>query len=96
VEVGFPIGGKRARGYRRFLDHYLYEAYRHYELLAERLQAEAWYTVGAPVLGGICILVHKLLAKYTEELPRGQTHWRWKSGQNQAWHSIYVKLRARR
>jgi len=67
IEVDFPIGGKRARGYRRFLGQYLYGMRRHLELLAERLQAEAWYTVGDSLLGGAYIPVHKLLAQFAEE-----------------------------
>jgi len=68
IEVSFSIGGKRARGYRRFLGQYLYGIRRHFELLAERLQAEAWYTVGDSVLGGTYIPVHKLLARFAEEV----------------------------
>jgi len=67
LNVDFPIGGKRARGYKRFLGQYLYGMRRHFELLAERLQAEAWYTVGDSMLGGAYIPLHKLLAHFAEE-----------------------------
>ncbi|MGC8584335.1 MAG: DNA adenine methylase [Thermoproteus sp.] len=67
IEIGLEIGGKRARGYRRFLGQYLYYMSRHIQLLAERLEAEAWYTIGDSYLGGAYVPVHKMLAKIAEE-----------------------------
>ena len=60
------IGGSRSRGFRRFLAQYLWAMNRHFELLAERLEWEAWYTVGDSVLGGGYIPTHELLAKLAE------------------------------
>jgi len=60
-------GGKRARGYQRFLSQYLYYMRQHINILAQGLEAEAWYTVGDSVLGGVYIPVHEILARFGEE-----------------------------
>ena len=67
LAVGFPIGGSRAAGYRRFLGQYLYYMRRHLELVAGALVGEAWYTIGDSVLGGAYIPVHELLAGFAGE-----------------------------
>ncbi len=56
------IGGKRARGYRRFLLQYLHGMEKHLQLLADALEWEAWYTIGDSILGGTYIPVHEMLA----------------------------------
>jgi len=60
-------GGKRARGYQRFLSQYLYYMRRHIDMLAQRLEAEAWYTIGDSVLGDVYVPLHEILAKFGEE-----------------------------
>ena len=62
-ELAEKIKGSRARGYRRFLLQYFYSMDKHFELLSERLEWEAWYTVGDSILGGTYIPVHEALAK---------------------------------
>ena len=57
------IGGSRKTGFRRFLAQYLWAMNKHLELIAERLEWEAWYTIGDSVLGGGYIPTHELLAK---------------------------------
>ena len=66
-ELVSQVGGKRARGYRRFLLQYFYAMERHLELLAERLEWQAWYTIGDSFLGGAYIPVHTVLARLAEE-----------------------------
>jgi len=61
------IRGKRRRGYVKFLRQYFYAMRRHFKLLAERLEWEAWYTIGDSVLGGAYVPTHKILAKFAEE-----------------------------
>jgi len=56
------IRGKRAKGYRRFLLQYFYTMERHIELLAERLEGIAWYTIGDSILGGVYIPTHRIIA----------------------------------
>lgn len=63
VEIDLPIAGKRARGYKRFLSQYIYYMSAHIELLAERLEVEAWYTMGDSVLGGAYVPTHEIIAK---------------------------------
>ncbi|KSW12183.1 hypothetical protein CF15_05330 [Pyrodictium occultum] len=60
------IGGRRARGYRRFLLQYLHSMERHLALLAEALEWQAWYTIGDSILGGAYIPTHRLLARAAE------------------------------
>jgi len=67
LPINIQPGGKRAKGYQRFLAQYLYYTRRHIELLAERLEDEAWYTIGDSVLGGVYVPVHEYLAKFGEE-----------------------------
>jgi len=61
------IGGSRAHGYRRFLLQYFHAMDKHFELLAERLEWQAWYTVGDSFLGGAYIPVHEALARLARE-----------------------------
>ncbi|HIQ24158.1 MAG TPA: hypothetical protein EYH50_03825 [Pyrodictium delaneyi] len=62
-ELATRIRGSRARGYRRFLLQYFHAMDRHLELLAERLEWQAWYTIGDSILGGAYIPVHEVLAR---------------------------------
>jgi len=62
------IRGSRAHGYRKFLTQYLYAMKRHFELLKERLEWEAWYTIGDSILGGAYIPTHEFLRKIAEEV----------------------------
>ena len=61
------VGGKRARGYRRFLLQYFRSMERHLELLSGRLEWQAWYTIGDSFLGGAYIPVHEVLKRLAEE-----------------------------
>ena len=61
------IGGSRSKGYRKFLMQYLYAMRNHLKLLAERLEWEAWYTIGDSILGGAYIPTHEFLAKFAKE-----------------------------
>ena len=40
---------------------------RHFELLAERLEWQAWYTIGDSILGGAYVPVHEALARLARE-----------------------------
>jgi len=62
-ELATRIRGSRARGYRRFLLQYFHAMDRHLELLAERLEWQAWYTIGDSILGGAYTPVHEVLAR---------------------------------
>lgn len=68
VKVDLSIGGRRAKGYRKFLGQYLYHMERHLELLASALEGEAWYTIGDSILGGAYVPTHRLLAISAEQL----------------------------
>ena len=60
------VKGSRARGYRRFLLQYFYAIEQHLGLLAERLEWEAWYTIGDSFLGGAYVPVHGALVRIAE------------------------------
>ena len=66
IGIDLPIAGKRARGYKRFLSQYIHYMTAHIELLAERLEVEAWYTIGDSVLGGAYVPTQKFVAEIAE------------------------------
>ena len=61
------VGGKRKKGYRRFLAQYFYAIDKHLQVLAERLEWEAWYTVGNSQLGGAEIQTQEIMAKLAQK-----------------------------
>ncbi|MCC6021388.1 MAG: site-specific DNA-methyltransferase [Thermoproteaceae archaeon] len=67
MPLNLEPGGRRARGYQRFLGQYFYYMRQHIRLLAQALEAEAWYTIGDSVLGGVYVPVHEILARFGEE-----------------------------
>ncbi len=62
------IGGKKARGYRKYLKQYFYYMKKHLELLYDKLEWEAWYTIGDSFLGNTYIPTHKLLKDIASEI----------------------------
>lgn len=61
------VGGKRKKGYRLFLAQYFYAIDKHLQVLAERLEWEAWYTVGNSQLGGAEIQTQEIMAKLAQK-----------------------------
>ncbi len=62
------MGPQYRKRYGRFLRQYFYYMYRHLDLLAERLDGIAWYTVGDSILGGVHVPTHRLLADHLRGL----------------------------
>ncbi len=62
------INGKKAKGYKKFVKQYFYYMRKHFQLLYDRLEWEAWYTIGDSILGGAYIPTHKLLKRIAEEI----------------------------
>jgi len=61
------IRGRRRKGYVKFLRQYFYAMRNHLNLLAERLEWEAWYTIGDSMLGGAYVPTHEILAKFAKD-----------------------------
>ena len=62
------INGKKAKGYKKFVKQYFYYMRKHFQLLHDRLEWEAWYTIGDSILGGAYLPTHKLLKRIAEEI----------------------------
>lgn len=68
IKIMEAIKGKMAKGYRKYLKQYFYYMRRHFELLYERLEGEAWYTIGDSFLGNAYVPTHKLLMKIAMDI----------------------------
>ena len=66
IELTSRIKGSRARGFRSFLLQYFHAMEKHFTLLAEALEWEAWYTIGDSILGRAYIPTHQVLAKLAD------------------------------
>jgi len=61
------IGGSRKQGYSLFVKQYTYYFEQHLKLLAEKLQWQAWYTIGDSFLGGAYIPLHRIIARLAKK-----------------------------
>ncbi|WP_052833580.1 hypothetical protein [Staphylothermus hellenicus] len=58
---------KYRKRYGRFLKQYFYYMQKHINLLAEKLEGTAWYTIGDSYLGGVYVPTHLFLQRYAEK-----------------------------
>ncbi|RLF05060.1 MAG: hypothetical protein DRJ60_06175 [Thermoprotei archaeon] len=61
------ITGSRKQGYSLFVKQYAYYFEQHLTLLAERLQWQAWYTIGDSFLGGAYIPLHRIIMRLAKK-----------------------------
>ena len=68
IKIINRIGSGRVKDYRKYLKQYFYYMKKHFELLYDRLEGEAWYTIGDSFLGGTYIPTHNLLKKIADAI----------------------------
>jgi len=66
-DVVRKIRGSRKQGYSLFVKQYAFYFEQHIKLLAERLQWQAWYTIGDSFLGGAYIPLHHIIMRLAKK-----------------------------